>query len=117
MEKDHISIQTLIEKAEEYSKTSVEIFKLKSVDKLAHVISSLLIRISLLIILSSCITLLNIGLSLWIGDLLGKTYYGFLVVAGVYAFIALLLNSYLNIYIKVPVSSFIINLMLDQKTL
>ena len=30
--------------------------------------------------------LVNVGLSLWIGELLGKAYYGFFAVAGFYLF-------------------------------
>ena len=34
---------------------------------------------------------MNIAVALWIGDLLGKNYYGFLIVAGFYALASIIL--------------------------
>jgi tetrahydromethanopterin S-methyltransferase subunit B len=34
---------------------------------------------------------LNIAAALWIGDMLGKAYYGFLIVAGFYAIVSIIL--------------------------
>jgi hypothetical protein len=115
MDSKHISLESLFEKAEEYGKTSVEILKLKAIDKSADLVSSIFIRLLLLVLISFCFSLLNIGLSLWLGEFMGKSYYGFLVVGGVYALIALLMGSFLKTYIKVLLNDLIINIILGQK--
>lgn len=85
------SIETLLVRVEDYSKTSIEIMKLKFVDKTADFSSKLISRMFLIIVLSFFVLILNIGIAFWLGELLGKIYYGFLAVAGFYAFVALIL--------------------------
>lgn len=78
-------IDPLLEKVETYSKTSFELFKLKALAKTADVTSTLFSR-SLFILLASFFAFtITIAVALWIGDMLGKNYYGFLIVAGFYA--------------------------------
>ena len=84
-------IESLLLKVDAYSKTNIELAKLKAVDKIAAISSSLLSRFMWLIALSVFILFINIGLSFWIGELLGKVYYGFAIVAGFYLIISVLL--------------------------
>jgi hypothetical protein len=84
-------IETLLERTEDYSKTSLELLKLKSLDKTADVTSSLISRSIFIVVLSLFALTLNIAISLWLGDLMGKNYYGFLVIASFYALIAIAL--------------------------
>jgi len=57
--------------------------------------------------------ILNIGLAIWIGELLGQMYLGFFVVGGFYALIAIILHLFRNSWLKKPVSSMIIKKMLN----
>lgn len=83
--------EPLLERAEQYGKTSFELLKLKSVEKSADMISSFVSR-SLLTIAFSFFTLtVNIALALYLGDLLGKNYLGFLLVAIFYGLVAIVL--------------------------
>jgi hypothetical protein len=84
-------IEPLLERAELYTKTSIELLKLKSIHKTADITSTLISRLLLTIVLSLFILTLNIGIALWIGDLLEKAYFGFLVVAAFYALIGIVL--------------------------
>ncbi|MEX1002615.1 MAG: hypothetical protein WDZ35_10915 [Crocinitomicaceae bacterium] len=84
-------ITSLLIKVEAYSKTNYELLKLKTVDKTANIASRLLSRMLLLIALSFFGLFINIGLSFWVGELLGEVYYGFAVVAGFYALISIAL--------------------------
>lgn len=85
------SIETLLVRVEDYSKTSIEIMKLKFVDKTADFSSKLISRMFLIIVLSFFVLILNIGIAFWLGELLGKIYYGFLAVAAFYALVAMIL--------------------------
>lgn len=108
-------IEALFEKAEDYSKTTLELFKLNAIDKTAEIVSSLAVRLVILLAVVLFVLVLNIGLALWIGELLGKTYYGFFVIAAFYAFITILLYAFRNRWIRYPVSNAIITQMLKKK--
>ena len=84
-------IEPLLEKVEAYGKTSFELLKLKALAKTADVSSSLISRMLFILFLSFFLLTLNIAAALWIGDLLGKNYYGFLIVAGFYALASVIL--------------------------
>ncbi len=84
-------IEPLLERTEAYAKTSLELLKLKALDKTAHVTSSLISRSLLVVVISFFAFTLNIAIALWLGDMLGKSYYGFLIVAAVYALVAVIL--------------------------
>ena len=116
MNNNDSTIETLFEKAENYSKTTIELLKLKTIDKSADVASSLVVQIAFFIIVVLFVITLNIGLALWIGELLGKSYYGFFAIAGFYALMAILIRSVLRQSIKITVGDFIIKLMLKQQT-
>lgn len=74
-------LEPLLERGEVYGKTSFELLKLRSLDKTADLASTLASRSMFALIVSFFALTLNIAIALWLGDLLGKTYYGFLIVA------------------------------------
>jgi len=59
--------------------------------------------------------ILSIGLALWIGEILGKTYFGFFVVGGGYAVIAIVLSFFRHQWLKFPISDAIITQIQKQK--
>ena len=112
MENQPTSFATLFENAGNYIETRIDLLKLQAVDKSSDVTSSLIASIATLLVVSFALFLFNIGLALWIGDLLGKTYLGFLIVAGFYVLVALLLHFFRNPWIKDPVTTILIKKML-----
>ena len=78
-------LEPLLEKVEAYSKTSFELIRLKALDKTADVASTLAVWSVFTVILSFFALTLNIAIALWLGEILGKSYYGFLIVASCYA--------------------------------
>jgi hypothetical protein len=84
-------IEPLLEGAGAYSKTSIELLKLKALDKTADIGSTLISRLLLAGILSFFVIALNIAAALWLGELCGKNYYGFLLVALFYGILAIVL--------------------------
>jgi hypothetical protein len=101
-------IEELYERAEAYGKTSYEIAKLKTLETVAVTASSLLSRLGVAIMIILFVLILNIGIALWLGDLLGKSYYGFFVVATFYLVAWIVFHFYLHKWIKTPVSNLII---------
>jgi hypothetical protein len=59
--------------------------------------------------------LLNIGIALLIGDLVGRASWGFLILTGVYLVIGLVLYSGRKKFFKVPVANMIIRKFLNSK--
>jgi hypothetical protein len=101
MEEDNAKLlESLLDKAKEYGITSYELAKLKTIDKTADVVSSFVPLLIVIIILITCLLFLNLGIALWLGEILGKAFYGFLVVAGFYLFIGLILRFFLHDWIK-----------------
>ena len=83
--------EPLLEKAEAYGKTSFELLRLKALNKTADVSSTVLSRSLFILIVSFFAFMINIAVALWLGDLLGKAYYGFLIVSGFYAIAGIIL--------------------------
>ena len=109
------AVEMLFEKAENYGKTTIELAKLNVIDTSAEVVSSLATQLALSIIVAMFVLTVNIGLALWVGELLGKTYYGFFVVAGFHSLVAIFLYVFRNQWIKQPISDTIISKMLKQR--
>ena len=105
-------IEPLLERTEQYGKTSFEILKLKALDKTADITSTVISRLLLILVLSLFVITLNIALALWLGELLGKTYYGFLIVAGCHGIAAIILLL-VHPFIKSRVSNVVINQILN----
>ncbi len=113
MEQQTTLIGVLFEKSEQYLKTSAELYKLKAIDKSADVISTFTARVSIVLFITLFFLILNIGVSLWIGEALGKSYYGFFIVSGFYALGAGVLYLFRDRWIKTPVKNSIITQALN----
>lgn len=111
MEHQSENIESLFEKAGDYVETRLEIFKLKTALTTSDVVSELVGRIVLVSFISIVVMMLNIGLALWLGELLGKSYYGFLVLAGFYSLLAILMYFFREKMIESPVANAIIKKM------
>ena len=114
MEENTSSIESLIEKATEYGKTSFELAKLKALDKTSEVVSSLFSHTLVLVIIASFLLFLSLGLALWLGEILEKIYLGFFIVAAVYALVGILIHFFLHEWIKKCVGNNLIKQMLKQ---
>lgn len=77
-------IELLLERATEYSKTSYELAKLKTLDKTSDFVSSLIPYAIVFVLIVSFLLFLSIGLAFWIGEILGRDCYGFFVMAAFY---------------------------------
>lgn len=106
-------IESLLEKGEQYGKTTLELIKLKTLDKSADVVSDTVSWLIVIVFAILFFLILNIGVALWIGDLLGKSYDGFFVIAGLYLILALLCGIFRKKLIKKPVNNSIVTKILE----
>ncbi len=112
MDNDESTIESILDKATDYGKTSIELIRLKGIEKTADFISSFLSRLTIILILAIFTLFINIGLAIWIGDLLGKVYYGFFIIALFYALVAFILYLLRYRLLKNPISNYIITQLL-----
>ncbi len=80
----------LFDKAKEYTTTSYELMKLKTLEKATSVLSSFVSRVVVAVFVVAFVLFISFAASFWLGDVLGKYYYGFLIVGGVYALAAVI---------------------------
>ncbi|WP_309609972.1 hypothetical protein [Flavobacterium sp.] len=114
MENTVTTIETLFEKAEVFTKTSLELLKLNAISKSSDILASLAVKLVSATMVATFFLFLNIGLAFWVGELLGKSYYGFFVIAGFYAFIGIIFNIFKNSLIKEPIKNSIISEILKD---
>jgi len=101
-------VETLFEKAEAYGKTTIELSKLKVLETTTRVATTLVAKLSVILILSLFVLVLNIGIALMLGEVLGKSYYGFFIVAAFYLVAGIVFHIFLHKWIKKPVGDLII---------
>ena len=116
MDNNTAPIELLFQRAEDYSKTTLELLQLKTIDKSADVISTLVAQVTTIIAAALAILIFNIGIALYIGELLGNSFYGFFMVGTFYAIVAIILHLFKNAWIKKPLNNSIITQMMKQKT-
>ncbi len=112
MEEKTNIIERLLERATEYGKSSFELAKLKALDKTSDVISTLMANSVVLVIISSFMLFLNLGFAFWLGEILGKIYYGFFVIAAFYGISGILIYFFMHDWIKQCFSNNFIKQML-----
>jgi hypothetical protein len=106
-------IESLIEKGERYGKTTLELLKLKTIDKSSDVASTLVSWIVVIVFAVLFFTIANIGIALWLGKLLGESYLGFFAVAGFYGLLTLFFLIFRKQLVKNPVSNSIVKQILE----
>jgi hypothetical protein len=102
MPNNPILIQPLLKSIEQYSATNLKLFKLYVVDFISNFLSELFSILIIWVLLGLCILFLSIGLSLWIGELLGKNYYGFLIVSGFYLLVTFIFIKFKHFIVNEP---------------
>ena len=114
MENNTTPIESLFQRAEDYGKTTLTLLKLNAVDKSADVFSYLVIKLVLFLVVVLFLFTLSIGVSLWVGELLGKSYYGFFTITGTYLLIGLLIYIFKTSLIGAPVRKAVITEILKK---
>lgn len=113
MENKPTNVEELFYKLKDYADTRLDLLKLKGINKASGFLSTLITSVILLVLLAMVLLCITIGVALFIGALLGKTYYGFFVVAGVYIIIGFVLYSSRNKMLKTPISNKLIEELID----
>jgi len=113
MEDNANLIESLLERATEYSKTSYELVKLKALEKTSDVVSTIIPHSVVFIFIMTFLVFLSLGLSLWLGEILGKIYYGFIVVAAFYGLLGFIVHFFMHKWLKKVIGNYFIKKVLE----
>jgi hypothetical protein len=112
MEENANLLETLLERASEYGKTSFELARLKALDKTTEIVSSVIPLSVVILLVASSLLFLNLVLAFWLGEVLGKIYYGFFIVAAFYVLAGIFIHFFLHKWIKRLVGDYFIKRVL-----
>lgn len=105
-------IESLLERVTDYGKTTYELVKLKALDKTTDAVSSFVPHSFVLVLIAIFMLFANLGLALYLGEIFGKIFYGFLVVAAFYGMMGMIIHFFMHKWIKKLVSNYIIKHLL-----
>lgn len=109
------NIESLYDSAKSYAQTSIEIAQLRAIDKGADLLASFVSRFLSLTALIIFSLFVSIALSLYLGDVFGKNYLGFLAVSGLYLIAYFVIILFSNSLIKTPITNLILAKILNGK--
>lgn len=102
------SIESLMESAADFGKTSFNLAKLKTVAKTTDVASSIIPHAIVFLIFMSSLFFLSLGAAYYLGEILENLLYGLMIVAAFYLIVGLVVHFLLHDLIKRKISDFII---------
>lgn len=113
MENEPNAFGDLFESVNDYVDTRIDLLRLKTIDKSSDIISSLTVGLVILLTATFGIILLNIGLAIWLGRLMGHIGYGFFAVGGFYTVLAIVLFGFKRKWLKGPFNDMMVKKMLN----
>ncbi len=113
MENQATTVESLIDRVKSYVETRIDLLRLKAIDKSSSFLSLLITIIVVLLVGFIFFIFLNIGIALLLGEMLGKSYYGFFIVAGFYIIIGLVLFIFREKWIKAPIANSMIKKLME----
>lgn len=108
-------LKDLMDRAEQFAMTNIQLYRLKAIDKVTDVFSSVAAGVVILIIITFLLITLSIGTSIWLGEIFGKMYLGFFAVAGFYALLAIILVVMRKQVLEVFFNNYIVNQIFKEK--
>jgi len=109
---DQTDLDILLSDAGDFIETRTTLWKYKGIESLADVSGELVAGLAMIVFVSFVIIIFSIGFALLIGDWLGKSYYGFFIMGGFYAVVALILFAGRRRWLKDPFSNMLIRKIL-----
>ncbi|MEO6166843.1 MAG: hypothetical protein ABIO46_15390 [Chitinophagales bacterium] len=107
-------VEGLFQELREYIKLHIHIAQLKFSNKSSIVASSLLTYMLLFMVIFFFVLVLTIGVSLWLGRKMGDWSLGFMLMAGVYLFIGLIIYIFRNKWVRQPLNNLIVKEIFDE---
>ena len=113
MENGPTAVEELFYKLKDYGETTVDLYKLKAINKVSGFTSTLIVSVILIILLFLIMICVSVGFALLIGLWLGQAFWGFFVMGILYLIIGLILYSNRKKILKDPISNKFIKELID----
>jgi Na+/melibiose symporter-like transporter len=107
METTENLIESLLERATEYGKTSYELIKLKSINKISDLVSSILPNSAVLVLMVSFVLFLSFGLAFFLGKIFENNGLGFFAIAAFYGIIGIVMHFIIRKWLKKRIKNYI----------
>jgi hypothetical protein len=108
----HNFAENLFEQAEEFGKTSLELIRLKAVDKTTGFMSSLISGFLVVLTIMIFIIMLSVAIAFLLGETFAGPWSGFIIVAAFYGLAALLIYM-LRKSVKSAIADYIVKIAMD----
>lgn len=113
MENDPTAVEELFYKLKDYIETTVDLLKLKAINKVSGFTSSVIVTIILTVLLFLILICMSVGFALLIGLWLGQAFWGFFIMGFLYFIIGLFLFTRRKKILKDPISNKFIKELID----
>ena len=110
MEKTFARLEELADTVKEYVNTRIEAVKLSAAEKTSAVMANVLAGVVVALVFVFFVIFASVALSLGLGEWIGKTWAGFLIVAGLYLLIGIVVWMARGKLIRLP----LMNAMIQQ---
>lgn len=113
MENDPTAVEELFYKLKDYIEITVDLLKLKAINKVSGFTSSVIVTIILTVLLFLILICMSVGFALLIGLWLGQAFWGFFIMGFLYFIIGLFLFTRRKKILKDPISNKFIKELID----
>lgn len=108
MEENKNLVELLVEDTIAFSKASIELYKLKALEKSSDVVSTIVPHTVVVILVIMAALFVNIGLAIWLGDVFGQLWLGFFAVAALYGVLGIVVKFFMHAWMKNGINNYII---------
>lgn len=105
---DQSKIQQIFRHVENYISTSVELYKLKAYQKVAQITTTVLTSVLIGLFCMLFLIFVSIGLALYLGEVMGRMHYGFMIVAGIYLVLSIIVYALSKKVLKDKINTMIV---------
>jgi hypothetical protein len=112
MEEHQKDIDVLLSDAGDYLETRTTLWKLKAIESLSDVSAELVSGLAIIGIISMAVMIFSTGFALLLGYWLGRNFYGFFIIGGLYGIIGAIIFARRGQWLKEPFSNMLIRKIL-----
>lgn len=106
MEEKAFKDKSLLDKLKVYINNRIDIIRIDFIEKSSQIISKIITAIVISLFSLFIFIFLSIGLALYLGNLMNNTGTGFLIVAGIYALLVVVLAAGRKFFFETPLINF-----------
>jgi hypothetical protein len=115
MEKTFAKVEELADTVKEFVNNRIESAKLTAAEKGSAVVAVLIAGLIVAVIFTFCIVFAGVALSLVLGEWIGKTWAGFLIVAGFYLLLGIIIWAARDKIIRLPIMNVLIKQLFREE--